>query len=339
MLLIEKIKGLSTDHTLSKQEQIIQGVILSIEKGDLTIGNQLPSINKMVREIGYARKTIVKAYEELKNRGLIGSKKLKGYYIISLETHTTLKIALLLYAFQSFHEDFYNSFRKELGKHFHIDVFFHHNNNTVFETILTNIMGKYGKYVIAPIQTNEVKIRLRDTIPSHKLLIVDRYLNLGSEYSFISQEFENAMYQKLVELLDNIPGYTKLVLLVNEESDYTPIGTLRAFDRFLRNHNIEGSIERSYVPDSAMKGTLYFILNDSILWQVLSDCVRLNYTVGKDIGILSHNDNLAKKISFGGITTISTDFKEMGKMAAVHIKNKEITQVIMPFDLIRRKSL
>ncbi|MBT8297793.1 MAG: winged helix-turn-helix domain-containing protein, partial [Maribacter sp.] len=118
MTLIDKIIELKKNHSLSKHEQLVNGILDSIEEGILQRGDQLPSINKMVSELGYARKTIVKAYEELKKRGLIESKKLKGYFIVSEETKVTLRIALLLFAFQRFQEEFYNTFRKELGKRF-----------------------------------------------------------------------------------------------------------------------------------------------------------------------------------------------------------------------------
>jgi len=115
MSLIDKIKNLSTINTLSKHEQLVHGIIEAIDSGILVTGDQLPSINQMVSELGFARKTIVKAYEELKHRGLVESKKLKGYFIISQETKVTLKVALLLFSFQRFQEEFYNTFRSFLS--------------------------------------------------------------------------------------------------------------------------------------------------------------------------------------------------------------------------------
>ena len=98
MPIVKRILSLTQNNNLSKHEQLVQGVIESIENGKLSIGDQLPSINKMVEEIGYARKTIFKAYEELKNRGLIESRQLKGYFVISQETNITKRMALLLFA-------------------------------------------------------------------------------------------------------------------------------------------------------------------------------------------------------------------------------------------------
>lgn len=338
MSVVKRILKLTKNNNLSKHEQLVQGVIESIENGSLKIGDQLPSINNMVEEIGYARKTIFKAYEELKNRGLIESRQLKGYFIISQETNITKRMALLLFAFQSYQEEFYKTFRKEMGKRFQIDVFFHHNNLTIFETILTNIKGKYGMYIIAPMQ-NEKVVPLLKSIEPKKLLLVDRYLDLGKAFSYISQEFEEVIFNSLVQLLPDIRKYKKLILYFNEESDYSPISIRNAFEKFLLEFNVKGTVKTYYSFGTATKGNLYFILGDTILWQVLRDCVHKNYKIGDEIGILSQNDNVAKEIVFGGITTISTDFIEMAKMAANHIKNEDTTQVIIPSRLIKRNSL
>ncbi len=337
MSLINRILKLKENHNLLKHEQLVQGVMEAIDEGILQRGDQLPSINNMVSELGYARKTIVKAYEELKDRGLVESKKLKGYFIISEETKVTLRIALLLYAFQRFQEEFYNTLRKELGKRFQIDVFFHHNNPDIFETIFSNIQGKYGKYVIAPIP-NEASLNLLKTISAEKLLIIDRYLPIGDEYSYISQEFEKSTYIRLVELLPEIRKYKKFILLFDHSSD-APVEILHAFNRFVTDYKIQGEVEKKYNHGSIKRGRLYFFVNDTYIWNALKDCRNNEYVVGKDVGILSHDDHVVKEIVFGGITTISTNFKHMAKMAAEHIKQGEKTQIIMPMDLMKRNSL
>jgi DNA-binding transcriptional regulator YhcF (GntR family) len=335
--MIDKIKNLSSINTLSKHEQLVHGIIEAIDEGILQVGDQLPSINQMVKELGFARKTIVKAYEELKHRGLVESKKLKGYFVVSQETKVTLKIALLLFSFQRFHEEFYNTFRKELGKRFRIDVFFHHNNPTIFESVFNNIRGKYGMYVVAPIP--DVKIRpLLTSIEPKKLLIIDRFLPMPKDYSYLSQEFEEATFNKLLELLPRIRKYKKFILFFSDNQDY-PAGILTAFQGFVTDYEISSKIEKDYKPGSVKKGSLYFFISDTYLWEVLRDCRNNEFVVGKDVGILSHNDHVVKEIVFGGITTISSDFKEMARRAANHVKHQGKTKEIVPLNLMKRNSL
>ncbi len=335
--VFENINQLKDATHLNKHEKLVHGITSAIEAKALVKGDKLPSINKMVSEIGFARKTIVKAYEELKGRGIVESKNFKGYYIADVNTGTKLRVALVLYAFHEFQQDFYNTFREQMGSNYVINVFFHHNNIDVLSDILTRISGRYGMYVIAPIPSPKAKILLKK-IPAEKLLVVDRYVALPEAYSFIAQEFENSTYQQLVRLLPEIKKYNKFILFYKEESD-NPKGIYSAFNQFIKEYKINGEVQSKYVQGSLEKGVLYFFISDGNLWNVLSDSKPKNFSIGKDIGILAHNDNAIKAIIFGGITTISVDFKQMAKEAAQYIKHKEPTRKIIPSELIHRNSL
>ncbi len=335
--LFLKIQELKDESLYSKHEQLVNGILNAINGGILKKGDRLPSINNMVSELGYARKTIVRAYEELKKRGLVESKNFKGYYVLNTNTKVKLKVALLLYAFHSFQEDFYNAFRKELGEAYHIDVFFHHNNLSIFKDIVNSIKGKYGMYAIAPIPDLEAqKILLQ--FPSEKLVVIDRFIELPNEFSFISQEFERSTFSLLEELLPAIQKYNEMILLYTDDADY-PKGIKNAFEKFTRLYEINGKIEKEYIQNSVKINTLYFTIRDADLWYLLRDCKLKEYDIGKEVGIVAHNDNTIKEIISGGITTISTDFKEMGLLVAQHIKDQSTIHKIISLEVKRRNSL
>ena len=333
----EKILELKDESIRSKHEQLVNGIINAVNEKIIKKGDKLPSINNMVSELGFARKTIVRAYEDLKNRGIVESKNFKGYYIASVDTKSKLKVALLLFAFQSFHEDFYNTFRKSLGKKYQIDIFFHHNNKDVFKNILETINGKYGMYVVAPIPSLESSDLLKK-FPPEKTLIVDRFIEMPSEYSYISQEFEVSTFHRLEELYTGIKKYEKIILFYKSDSDY-PVGIKNGFNKFINEYNLNGVIQKTHKPGNVKKKTLYFFISDSNLWQVLKDCKYANYKLGKDVGIITHNDNDFKEIIFEGITTISADFKKMAEDAATFVKYRTTVHRIIPSVIKRRSSL
>jgi len=322
---------------LSKHEQLVLGIIEAIDSGHLNVGDQMPSINVMVEKVGFARKTIVKAYEELKDRGLIESKKTKGYFVISNKTKVFLKIALLMYSFQRFQQEFYNALRREIGDRVQIDVFFHHNNQEVFETVFANIQGKYGMYVVVPIETKLIKKLLLGISPE-RLLIVDRFLDLGSDYSYVTQEFEHSTYNTLVQLLPKVKKYKKVMLFFRKDLDY-PEGVLESFERFLVDFEVKGEVLQNYSDEVLKKDYLYLTISDSDLWSLLKDCRDNNFRIGKDVGVVSFNDHVVKEIVSGGITTISTDFKKMASLTAKNLKKLSYTQAIVPTKLIDRNSL
>lgn len=337
MTIFDKIQELEGVAVYSKHDMLVNGITNAIDDGIIYKGSNLPSINVMVSELGFARKTIVKAYNELKEKGIVESKKRLGYFVASENTTQELKVAVLLYAFHLYQEEFYNTLRNALGKDYQLDVFFHHNNMDMFKTILDNIKQKYGMYVIAPITHEETKDLLK-VFPENKLLIVDRFEDLGANYSYISQEFFQATWNSLVELLSAIRQYKKIILFYDNESDQ-PNETLEAFKLFFKNYNIQGEVKKKYTPNSVGANTVYFITRDNDLWKLLKDCKYKELIVGRDVGVVSFNEEPVKELVLGGITTISTDFELIGNKAAEFVKERKVIREIIPTTLIRRNSL
>lgn len=335
--IFHEIRAQQSTLGFSKHEQLVNGIINAIDAKILSKGDPLPSVNVMVGELGFARKTIVKAYNELKDRGLVASKNRLGYYISNETTSQELKIALVLYAFQAFQEKFYNTFREEMGDKVHFDVYFHHNNVEFLESILTNIKGRYGMYVIAPIPD----IRLKEAIlqlPPEKVIIVDRYLDFCPDISFVSQQFYQPFYDTLNSLTSSFKRFDSIVFFFRPNSD-NPQGLYDAFIDYMETQSFPHQVMDNYQSGAIQKGTVYITLGDSDLWEILKDCKEQHLKVGTDIGILSNNDNSIKEIIFDGITTFSTDFEKMALEAAAFVKNRKTTKRFIPSVLIRRASL
>ena len=335
--LIENVTALASISTLSKHERLVKGIIHSIEDGVVVRGDMLPSVNQMVDELGFARKTIVKAYNELKDRGIVESRNRLGYFVATEDTQQQVKLALLLYTFHPFQEVFYNTLREDLGDRAQVDVFFHHNNITVFEAIFSNIVAQYGMYLISPIQHPRAK-ELMLTISPNKLLVIDRYDLPSSEYPYVGQRFQDPMYQTLVELKDTLSNFQKVILFFHPHADYPP-GVLRAFIRFLDDYQIVGEVESQYRTGTVERDVAYITVGDADLWCLLKDCKDQQLNIGGEVGILSHNDSPIKEIIVDGVTTFSTDFKAMAHRAAQFVLDREPMQEVIPSQLIRRKSL
>ena len=199
------------------------------------------------------------------------------------------------------------------------------------------IRAKYAMYAVAPIPNPKTK-KLLDKIPREKLVLVDRYEELEGEFSFVTQEFEQATYDALRTMVDSIRNFSNIVLFFKPNSDY-PIEVKMGFERFLKDFDINGEVREKYMEDQVLPNEVYFTIGDGDLWSLLKDCKRQELEIGKDIGILSYNDGPVKEIICGGITTFSTDFKVMGQQAAEFILERKPVQKIIPTVLIRRNSL
>jgi len=336
-MIFDKIQELEKVNQYSKHEQLVQGIINAIEEKILLQGDMLPSVNMMVKELGFASKTIVKSYKELIERGLIESKNRLGYFLINEDIEQTFKVALLLYAFHPIQESFYNAFRSALGEKVQIDIFFHHNNIDVFKTMIGNMKGQYGMYVVAPIPHPRAR-KILKTMPASKLLIVDRFENLGEDISHVTQEFEVSTYRALKELLGAIQKFDEITLYFREKSDH-PVEISHAFQKFLKDFSVKGNIRSQYISGSLKKGTVHFTISDGDLWGILKDCKEQKLEVGKDVGVLSNSNDPVKEIICDGITTNSIDFQLMGHQAAQFVLSRNAKRLTIPTLLTRRNSL
>jgi DNA-binding transcriptional regulator YhcF (GntR family) len=335
--IFDQIHELEGIPKLTKHQQFVQGIINAVDNKVANVGDLLPSINNLMKELGFARETIAKGYKDLVKRGIVESQNRMGFFIASADTGQSLRVALVLYAFDTFQETFYKTFKKCLGAGVQLDVFFHHNNIDILETLIANIRGKYGIYVVAPIPNPKTKEILK-AIPPNKFLMIDRREVLDGEESFVTQEFEESTYKVFCELKKVIAEYNEIVFYYRPSTD-TPIEILRAFKKFTKENSIKNTIKTEYTPGTIEKGKVYFTINNTELWAMLKDCKLKGFEPGKDLGILSHNDDVVKEIISGGITTYSTDFKLMAEKAASFVLSGKTIKEIIPTVLIRRNSL
>jgi len=192
-------------------------------------------------------------------------------------------------------------------------------------------------YVIAPIPHKRTA-GILETLPLDKFLMIDRYEPMAGDFSYITQEFEKASYQAFEALSETIRGFDKMIFYQRPASD-TPIEISNAFKKFVRQYKIRSEIRPEYVPGTIEKGDVHFTINNAELWEMLKDCKTKNLKLGKDVGILSHNDDMVKEIICDGITTYSTDFKLMAEKAAAFVLKRKKIQEIIPTVLIRRNSI
>lgn len=335
--VFEYIQQLEDMPSYTKNDQLVEGIINAINDKTLAPGDILPSVNTMIKRLGFARETIVRGYKALIGRGIIESRNRLGYFVSNSNTDQSLKVALIMYAFDTFQEQFYRNFRKQLGENIHLDLFFHHGNIVMCETILTMIKGKYGMYVVAPIPHPRTK-QLLAQIPMNKFLMVDRFEELDTDFNHVTQEFEKSSYQALSELVDAIRKFDEIVFF-HLPGSLIPIEIVRAFRKFLIDFSIPGRMMPTYIPGSLKKGVVYFSIDNMEIWEILKDCKKKNFILGKDVGLLTHNDEPVKEIIFDGLTTYSASFPLMGEKAGIAVANRMPIKETIPTLLIRRNSL
>lgn len=320
-------------------QQIKESILSAVLNNKLKTGDSLPSVNKICSEFSLAPGTVIRAYNELKEMGIISSKQGKGYFISGTYIEQKIRIFLLFDRMNAFKEILYDSFRNEFNDETDIQVFFHHYNLKRFEKLIRENLGKFSHYVLMPhLHENVHKIIQR--IPVKKLIFIDNLPdNIKTTASAVYQNFYSDILNALETKLDLIKKYKAIHLSLSQsEFQFVPKGTLDGFESFCRTNNVEHKILGSITADNLKKNQLYIIFDDGELVNTLKMIQKKNWKFKSDIGIISFDETPMKELLAGGVSVLSTDFVQMGKTAAKMVKGELDTKVTNPFRLIYRNS-
>lgn len=322
--------------SVPKYKQIVSSIEEAILAGNLKKGDQLPSLNSVKNRHSVSRDTVLVAFNELKNRGIITSRAGKGYFVSSEEVAISQKIFVLFDELNAFKEDLYSAIIQSFGEHVQVDVYFHHFNEKFFSQIIQDNLGDYSYYIIMPANLPNTLDAISE-IQQDKVFILDQVHPEHANYPAVFQDFEKDVLEGLLQLKSKIKQYKKFNLVFSEAKQ--PKGILSGFLEFCKIAKVPYQILNTFEAESIQKDEAYFVLEDKPLIQIIKQMKLKNFAFIKDIGMISYNDSLLKEVIEGGITTISTDFKLMGKQVAEMIQNKTFKQIANTSQLRLRKSI
>lgn len=331
-----KIISIQNNQGIPKYKQIISSIEKTIEEGKLKKDEKLPSINKVCLEFSLSRDTVLQAYEELKKRGIIYAILGKGYYIKSTVVTIKQRIFLLFEELNIFKEDLYNSILENIGKDVEVDIFFHHFNLKVFQKLINDSNGNYTKYIIMPANLIGAASIIK-TLPVNEVYILDQTTPELINYPAVYQNHKDDIYQALLKGKYKLTKYKKLILIFPGYRE--PIGMKEGFEKFCHDFILEYEVIAEFKNREIKTEEVYVIPNDRDLVSVIEKSKLQNLKLGQDFGIISYNETTLKKVVANGITTISTDFRAMGKIMSEMIIGGKKVQIENKCALIVRNSL
>ena len=331
-----KVISIKNNLGIPKYKQIVTSVEKAIEEGKLIKDDRLPSINKVCLEFSLSRDTVLQAYEELKKRGIIYAILGKGYYIKSTSIRTKQRVFMLFEELNIFKEDLYNSFLENIGNDVQVEIFFHHFNIQVFKKLIDDSNGTYTKYIIMPANLVGAASAIK-TLPVNEVYILDQTNSDLKSYPAVFQNHKKDIYNALFKGKNKLVKYKKLILIFPGFRE--PIGMKEGFEKFCIDFSLEYEIISEFINREIKTDEVYIIPSDRDLVRVIEKAKLQNLKLGQDFGIISYNETPLKKVVENGITTISTDFRAMGKMMAEMILEGKKGQIENKCDLILRNSL
>lgn len=324
-----------------KYVQIVNSILKAVEQGQITKDYLLPSINDLSFELSIARDTAEKAYRQLKQLGVVGSVPGKGYFISKTDIRQDIKVFLIFNKLSSHKKIIYDSFVATLGDKAAIDFYIYNNDYALFRKLLQGRKEGYTHYVIIPhfLEGGENAYEVINEITDGQLILLDKLIpGIKREYAAVYENFEKDLFNALKEALPKLSNYQNLKLVFPSYT-YFPEEILRGFEHFCMEYAFNYKVVHEIAKEQIREGEVYINLMEDDLVVLLDKIKQSDLVVGKDIGIISYNETPWKRFILNGITTISTDFKRMGEMAAELVLKSEHSRLEVPFSLVLRDSL
>ncbi len=326
-------------------KQIIQKIQNLVSIGEYNEGDYLPSMNELAYELQISKETVKKAYSILRAKGVIESAHGKGFYILN-SLKNKIRILLIFDKISTYKQALYSSFAANIGDNSEITIRLHNQDIDLFEYFIEENLDKFDYYLVTPhfplqpsIQKRAISILKK--IPNRKLILLDRYVEgLPGNFGSVYQDFENDICDGLTQSIDVLKRFKKFNVISMTGSMYAPI-IERGIKRFCTENQMCFEIHKGINPDKIQKQEAFLILNSQLDIELI-ELVRIakmkGCKIGEDIGIISYNESPINEIILDGLTVLSTDFKQMGELAAKMIMEKSFKKIKCDFRLIRRST-
>jgi DNA-binding transcriptional regulator YhcF (GntR family) len=324
-----------------KYIQLAECILNAIKTDKLKRGHLLPSINKLSFELNISRDTAEKAYGHLKKIGVLGSIPGKGCFIAKTNHIPIFKIFFLIDKLSANKKAIYDALVSVLGERATIDLHIYNNDYTLFKKLLTEKKEYYTHCIIIPHFTKleENAHEIINQLRGVNLLVLDKNITgINRPFSAVFENYEKDIFHALEQARLKLKKYQTLKIIFPKYT-YFPPEVLKGFLHFCSKYTYKYKVIHSIADEPIKEGDVYINLLDDDLVKLLDMIQHTNFKVGKDIGIISYNETPLKRFIFNGITTISTNFKQMGESAAKLILNNENRMQEIPFTLTLRPSL
>lgn len=325
-------------------KQIVEYVVAAIRAGKSAPGDVLPSMNELSDELGISKETVKKAYAFLRDEKYVEARQGKGFFVCNPEERPTQRVLLIFDKLSTYKEILLNSMVARIGDNAQITIRLHNQSIDLLKYYLDECLDRFDYYVVTPHfpldeQTQRKAVKQLMRIPNRKLIVLDHWIKgLPGNYGVVYQDYANDTRDCLTSSLSEVRKFDRLNVVIMKSSLYHDIVS-SSIRRFCDENSVPVEFHVQTSPEMVRRGELYVLLNgqlDSQLNELAKIAEKKGYEIGRDIGIISFNDSPINELVLGGLTTISSDFAQMGELAAGMILDKEMSKKKCRFVMTKR---
>ena len=335
---------INTSVSIPVYKQVISQIEQKIISGEYAPGYLLPSMNELAAELEISKETIKKAYSIMRDKGIIEPRQGKGFYVRGIDDKRPLKILLLFDKLSSYKQVLFHSFMERIGEDAEVTIKIHNQNLDVFEFFIDEDVDHFDYYVVTPhfpldVATQKRALKLLKRFPNRKLILLDRFTSqLPGNYGAVYQDFSSDIAGALSTGLEKLKTFAKLNVLIMPNSLYCA-EIRKSIDKFCRDNSLSVEYHSGIRTEIIRPNEVYLMLNsqhDNGLLTLSRIAAELGLKISEDISVISYNDSPINEFILNGLTSVSTDFRQMGETAAQMILDQSLSKVKCDFRMIRR---
>ena len=339
-IILQTLK-IDTSSVTPQYLQLVNSILERIRSGEVKKNDRLPSINRLSYTMETSRRTIERAYDELKYMGILTSVAGKGFFIKDTHLNKTLKILLLFNTLDTNKQLIYDGLMLSLSGKAEVDFHSYNNDYTLFKKIIREKTGQYDKYLLIPHFEKQglLAYDLIDQLPKKRVILIDQFAEgLKEHYSVVHLDYENEIFSVLAQLKAQLSKYNLIKLIFSKKRHFSA-NIIKGLQKFCSKYQYSYQTIYSDKLEKLETGCVYIDLTEEDLVLLAEKIIKSKLQLGKDIGLISYNETPIKKILLGGITTISTDFKQMAEQTAQLVLLNKTAKITVPFTIMLRNSL
>lgn len=328
--------------------QIAERIQELIGSGRLSLGDRLPSVNEVISHFSVSRDTAVKAYQELKDKGIIESTPNKACFVSNVLLRDDVRRILFLSdSMTPYKERMYYGLVDTLEPGYYVDIVTHGDNFDILKAVYEKYKAMRNCVALLVIPT-AAQSREQDYfkyVNPGNLCFLDRRLP-GLNHPAIWQDFKNGFYGALSAKATVLSRYSRVIFLTKFFTNPIIEEMKEGIETFAASHKLPFVHQHTLFTDKEIKGKidpvegdLYLILDDHLLVAAMDACAAKGLVPGRDVGFIAINDGLFYDHLPIPVSVLTADFYSIGVAAARFVMSGAVKPGPVDTRLIVRQSL
>lgn len=301
-----------------KYLQVVNAIINDIEKGVLTLGDRLPSINDACADWYLSKDTVKLAYDTLFQQGFITSINRKGFFIAGQPKRHALRVLIVTGQLTESVKQLHDAIAANLSRESILDVCSFNYQRQLLCQLLGKHLGDYHYFVLMPhlIGQDPATLQSLRNVPGQQLILIgNQWQNVLQHGHHLHYGGEAALYEALQSKLSTLRKYARLNLVLPEH-DFFDADSIRAFRRFCTTCGFDFQLIDELSEVDMQPQQAYFVADSRHLIALVDYSHRAGLRLGQQLGIVSFIENEYTRLLAGGVSVIAHPSAEVGRLVA-----------------------